>query len=331
MGLRSTESRIGGQPADELRLRGRIYPGNTDPMRVGAFELDEPLPELLDPHAIVMLRPWVDVGSVGTLTLRRLERRFRAKEIGRLARPGTFFDFTRYRPMTRLVDTRRETTFPNAWVRHARAPEGSDLVFLHLLEPHAMAEDYIDSIMELLEYLKVTVYCRVGAMYDSVPHTRPIVITGNTGTLEPRPGSNPPLVMQRQSTYEGPTSIMNLVTDRANEAGIITMNFMAHLPHYAQMDEDFLATARMLQVLSAFFDIPLSDAAIRRGEEQYRHLAAAVERNSELKSVIAELEAHYDLTYGTSESRGEPSLSPEIEQFLRGLDIGTPDTDRPSD
>src|SRR5262249_10926504 len=143
------------------------------------------------------------------------------------------------------------------------------------------------------------------------------------------------LVHQQQSSYEGPTSIMNLVTDRANEAGIATMNFMAHLPHYAQMDEDHLATARMLQVLSAFFDVPVSDAAVRRGEEQYRHLAAAVERNTELKSVIAELEAHYDLTYGPTETKLEPKegplLSPEIEQFLAGLDIGTQDPERPQD
>lgn len=34
-------------------------------MRIGAFELVEPLPELRDPHAFAMIRPWVDVGSVG--------------------------------------------------------------------------------------------------------------------------------------------------------------------------------------------------------------------------------------------------------------------------
>ena len=43
-------------------------------MRIGAFELNEPVPELRDPHAFAMVRPWVDVGSVGTLTLNRLER-----------------------------------------------------------------------------------------------------------------------------------------------------------------------------------------------------------------------------------------------------------------
>jgi hypothetical protein len=98
-------------------------------MRIGAFELQDPVPELREPHALVMLRPWVDVGSVGSLTLRRLERHFGAKELGKLARPGTFFDFTRYRPTTRLVDGRRETTFPNANVRYAQPEAGPDLLF----------------------------------------------------------------------------------------------------------------------------------------------------------------------------------------------------------
>jgi hypothetical protein len=268
------------------------------------------------------------------LTLRRFERHFGAEEIAKLARPGTFFDFTRYRPTTRIIDGRRDTIFPNAWVRYAQPPEGPGLLFLHLLEPHAMAEDYIDSIMELLEYLNVRVYCRVGAMYDSVPHTRPIVITGNPGTARARPGANPPLVVQRQSTYQGPTSIMNLVTDRAAELGIVTMNFMAHLPHYAQMDEDHAGTARMLEVLAAYYDIPQHDRTTRRGHEQYRRLAAAVEGNPELKAVVAQLEAHYDTTYGKPEelpsTEERPQLAPEIEQFLRGLDLGPEEPDRPS-
>ena len=41
-------------------------------MRIGEFEIDEPIPDLKDPHAIAVLRPWIDVGSVGTLALSRL-------------------------------------------------------------------------------------------------------------------------------------------------------------------------------------------------------------------------------------------------------------------
>ena len=71
-------------------------------MRIGAFEVVEPLPELRNTCAISMLRPWVDVGRVGSLVLNALERYTGAEELGRLARPGNFFDFTRYRPRMKV-------------------------------------------------------------------------------------------------------------------------------------------------------------------------------------------------------------------------------------
>jgi hypothetical protein len=269
-----------------------------------------------------MIRPWVDVGSVGTLTLRRLERHFGAQELGKLARPGTFFDFTRYRPEVRIVNGERETTFPNSVVNYAQPESGPNLLFLHLLEPHAMAEDYVDSIVDLLKHFNASVYCRVGAMYDSVPHTRPIVVTGNPGSIEPRPGMTPPLVQQRQSQYQGPTTIMNTITDAATKMGMATVNFMAHLPHYAQLEEDFAGAARMLQVLCAYYDVPAGVAPTRRGERQYREIDAAVERKPELKTHIAQLEAHYDATYDAPQQDApKTTLSPEIEQFLKDLDL----------
>jgi hypothetical protein len=266
----------------------------------------------------------VDVGSVGSLTLRRLERHFGAQELGKLARPGTFFDFTRYRPNVRNVNGERVTTMPNSNVNYAMPEHGPHLLFMHLLEPHAMAEDYIDSLVALLEHFKVSVYCRIGAMYDSVPHTRPIVVTGNTGAIEPREGSTPPLLQQRGSQYEGPTTIMNTLTDAVTKMGAGTMNLMAHLPHYAQLEEDYAGTARMLQVLASFYDVPSTVMPTRRAERQYREVDAAVERKSDMRSLIARLEAYYDSTYQSSKSETDTdppaSLSPEIEQFLKDLD-----------
>ena len=124
-------------------------------MKIGAFEIVEPVPALREPHAIVMIRPWVDVGSVGTLTLRQIERHFDAQPIGKLARPGTFFDFTRYRPTVRIVDGQREMTYPNTFVNYAQPDGGPDLLFIHLLEPHAMAEDYVDSLVDLFKHFEV--------------------------------------------------------------------------------------------------------------------------------------------------------------------------------
>ena len=171
-------------------------------MRIGAFEINEPVPELHEPHAIAMVRPWVDVGSVGTLTLRRLERHFGAKEVGKLARPGHFFDFTRYRPTTRFVDGKRVVTVPNSTINYAQPEDGPDLLFFHLLEPHAMGEDYTESVVEVFKFFGVSRYCRLGAMYDAVPHTRPLLVTGALGGATPLEGKKVP-IRERQSRYHG--------------------------------------------------------------------------------------------------------------------------------
>ena len=294
-------------------------------MRVGAFEINEPIPELKVPHAFAMIRPWVDVGNVGTLTLNRLERFMGSKELGRLHRPGTFFDFTRYRPNMRLVDGARQVKIPNSTIRYATTETGPDYLFFHLLEPHSNGEDYTDSILEVVRYFGVKRYCRVGAMYDAVPHTRPLLVTGSLGSVEQkRPVPNFKL---QQSTYQGPTTIMNLLSEGIERDQIETINFMVHLPQYVQLEEDYAGTSRMIEVLSSVYDnIPPDLAPVRRGQRQYRELNATVDRNSELKTLIQQMEQYYDsqLTAESASSSSEggsssPALSPEIEAFLSEL------------
>ena len=283
------------------------------------------MPELRDPHVFAMIRPWVDVGSVGTLTLTRLERFLGSKELGRLHRPGEFFDFTRYRPSMRLVDDKRQVRIPNSVIRYAVTENGPDYLFFHLREPHANSEEYTDSILKIVETFGVKRYCRLGAMYDAVPHTRPLLVTGSLGSVtQLRPVPNLKL---RQSTYQGPTTIMNLVSDGIDEMGVEAINFMVHLPQYVQLDEDFNGTARMLEALSSVYpDIPADLAPVRRGQRQYRELNSAVERNSELHGLIQQMEAYYDSNEAEPTESAETetaaervSLSPEIEQFLSQL------------
>ena len=283
------------------------------------------MPELRDPHVFAMIRPWVDVGSVGTLTLTRLERFLGSKELGRLHRPGEFFDFTRYRPSMRLVDDKRQVRIPNSIIRYAVTENGPDYLFFHLREPHANSEEYTDSILKIVETFGVKRYCRLGAMYDAVPHTRPLLVTGSLGSVtQLRPVPNLKL---RQSTYQGPTTIMNLVSDGIDEMGVEAINFMVHLPQYVQLDEDFNGTARMLEALSSVYpDIPSDLAPVRRGQRQYRELNSAVERNSELHGLIQQMEAYYDSNEAEPTESAETetaaervSLSPEIEQFLSEL------------
>ncbi|MCH8349387.1 MAG: PAC2 family protein [Chloroflexi bacterium] len=288
-------------------------------MRVGEFEINEPVPELKDPHVLAVLRPWIDVGNVGTLSLERIERHYQAEELGRLARPGRFYDFTRYRPRSYIEEGRRGLSIPSTVIRYVIREDSPDLVFAHLLEPHNYGEDYTESMVELLKFLGAKRYMLLGAMYDMVPHTRPLLVSG--GANQPQAEEEYRLVGARPSNYEGPTTITYLISQQAEALGIETRTFVVHLPQYFQVDEDFTGAARLMEVLCSLYDLPESLKQPERGREQYKALENIVNDASGVSSLLQRLEERYDREQ--NEETGElTKLSPNIEEFLRTLDEG---------
>jgi len=292
-------------------------------MKIGAFEIAGSLPELDRPHAIAMMRPWVDVGNIGTVVLTRLERHFQAKELAKLAQPGHFFDFTRYRPILRYVDGERRVTIPNTFINYSQQEGMRDLLFVHLLEPHSSGEEYIKSVLKLFKTLGVTRYLLVGGMYDVVPHTRPLLISGS---LRMEDGEEiAEKFHMKSSTYEGPTSILYMVSQEARQMGMETGNLTVHLPQYVQLEEDLSGAAAALEVLGAIYPLPAELEGKEEGERQYRELSATVARNPELRALVQRLEALYDSRSPKKEEAEEeeeegPPLSREVERFLLDMD-----------
>jgi hypothetical protein len=293
-------------------------------MRIGQFELVEPLPTLREPHAVAMLHPWVDAGNVGTLALNRMEGRMGAREIGRLVRPGMFFDFTRYRPITKQVNGKRTLTVPNTVVKLLHREEDPDILLCHILEPHAFAEDYIDTLVDLFKTLGIKRHCRLGGMWDAVPHTRPLLVTG---TLDGKPIEGVRgLTSRRWGAYEGPTTILGQLNTRLEEMGVENMSLMVHLPQYLQLEEDMSGSSRLLEVLTALYKLPQDMPQSELGQRQYSDLSGEVERNPEARRLVRRLEAHYDQRTAAREEQGAaseeqaPPLAPGIQDFLR--DVG---------
>ena len=291
-------------------------------MRIGNFEFEEPLPELNDPHVLAVLRPWIDVGRVGTITLRRIERHLEAKEVGRLVTPGRFYDFTRYRPRTRIRRGKREYTIPSTTIKVAKRESGPDIVTLHLLEPHAYGEDLNESVTEMMDLMGVKRYSLLGAMYDMVPHTRPLLVSG--GTLDPSNEAEYRSVRVRPSDYEGPTTITHRIFEHADAHGMDTRIFVVHLPQYFQVEEDFNGAARLTGILCQIYGLPGRLEDQERGSQQYSSLQNIVSDTSEVSKLLGRLEERYDRENGEAASGAEPvaPLSPQIEAFLEGLDFG---------
>jgi len=189
-----------------------------------------------------------------------------------------------------------------------------------MLEPHSHAEIYVDSVVRLLARFGVKRYCLLGSMYDLLPHTRPLLVTGGGSGK----GTQQELEKRgiESSDYQGPTSITSLVAQRANEMGIETMSLIVHLPQYTQVDEDYVGTVRLMQVLGSLYGLPVDAAYVEKAEKQLEQINLALEKNSQLKATLEQLESYYDERVRSKRKKeeGTPRLSPEVEKFLSEMD-----------
>ena len=279
------------------------------------FNISEKL-ELPDNEivAISNLRPWINAGRVGTISLNKLKNLTNAKEIGSLKDPGNFFDFTRYRPRFKYENETRKLIIPNIKI-HLGHHKNISFLFIDLREPHYNSQLLIDSIYQFLSQSKIQEYCRIGSMYDSVPHTRPMIVSGaNT--------SNAKLINTSNNKYQGPTSILNLLSEKLTENGVKSSTLMAHIPQYIQLDNDYFASAKVLECLAEMYDLDKSIADKSFGETQYNDFTESLKFNTELSKLVSALEKYYDSNYSekkSDESNPDTPMSDELENFLDNI------------
>ncbi len=231
-----------------------------------------------------------------------------------------FYDFSRYRPTISLVEGQRVIQIPNTFISCSKKGDRGDFVFLHCLEPHAMGEVYVESTLKLLERLNVKRYCLLGGMYDSVPHTRPLIVTGSAteSSLERKLRK----ANVKASGYQGPTTINILISEQAPKYGIATTTLIVHLPQYAQLERDYSGQYTLLNLLCYLYDLSLDLSQIKRqGEEQYQRISVAVEASPEARELVKAMEMSYD--EGLEEGKipeARYHLSPEVEKFLKEME-----------
>ncbi len=292
-------------------------------MRIGCFTLNDPVPELNEPYVMACLRPWIDVNSVGSLVIGELETRLGATEMGALTRPGRFYDFTRYRPIIHLEDGIRDFSIPNTPVHYAKREGLNDVVLLRLLEPHAESELYIESILKLFKAIGAKKYILLGSMHDMVPHTRPLLVSGygmgKDARKDVKKAGALPVI------HHGPSTIVNLVTQKAAQVGIETVSFIVSLPQYVALEEDYVGKVRLMEVLNFLYDIPVDREDFEKALEQRRLVSQRVDDTPAVKALLPELEKAYDLRVKTAGTAGTSQMTSEMEEIfwsILGKDIG---------
>ncbi len=285
-------------------------------MRIGAFQLEEPVPELQHPHALAVLLPWIDAGTAASSVITILERHLDASSLGKLRVPGAFLDFTRYRPHVRLSEGSHQTEIPNTFINYARWTYGSDFVFLHLMEPHMLSEIYVSSVLDVLQKLGVRRYLLLGAMYDLFPHTRPLVVSG---IMEGTAGQELRTAGVEDSNYEGPTTITMRISQMAAILGIEVATIVVHLPQYMQLEHDWAGKLRLLEILDSLYGFNINLAPVRaEAERQYAQVSMTMAREPYLRKIVERLEAYYETRKSGKDSEGV-ELAPEIQEYLNDI------------
>jgi hypothetical protein len=269
---------------------------------------------------VTVLQPWIDVGSVGTMTLAFLGETMDAEPLGQLSRPGRFFDFTRYRPMLSREGGERKVTVPNARMHYARGQEGTDWVFTHMLEPHNNGEEFVEGLIEVVGRLGIREYVMIGSMYAPVPHTRKPIASGGSSDpdMRRRLASNG----VRESNYEGPTTILAIMGASGPSLGVKTTTMILQLPAYAQVERDYMGLQASLELLSGIYDLELDIETVREEADRQRQaLDETAAEDARLQVWLKELELAYDMEARQQpEAEASPPLSPSLEKFLQEVE-----------
>jgi hypothetical protein len=159
-------------------------------------------------------------------------------------------------------------------------------------------------------------------MSAPVPHTRPPIISGSASDDALQERLRQLGVRVGTGTYQGPTSILSLVTNEVQQLGIDTLTVMLQLPGYLQVEPYYRGLNALLELLSGLYDLSLNTDAVRQKmERQGASLDESVQQDPHVQDMVRELEATYDSEPGSSAPEEDsPTLSPELDQFLHDVE-----------
>jgi proteasome assembly chaperone (PAC2) family protein len=275
-------------------------------------ELIGPLPELVDPVVVAAFAGWNDAADAATGAVEHLIDQWQAQALGELD-PEDYYDYQVNRPHITLdAEGVRSLTWPTTSISVARIPlSRRDVVLVRGIEPSMRWQAYCAEILDLARGLKATQVVTLGALLAATPHTRPVPVTGlaNDPAIADRLGFEP-------SSYEGPTGIVGVLQQAAQNAGLSAVSLWAAVPYYVAEPPCPKATLALLGMVEELLDVPVplgdlpDDAhAWQRGADE---LAAD---DTEVAEYVQQLEEARD-TAELPEATGD-AIAREFERYLR--------------
>lgn len=274
----------------------------------------EDLPELVDPIVIAAFEGWNDAGEAASSVLDHLGQVWKADPIAAID-PEDYYDFQVNRPRVGATDGVRRITWPTTRVLYApRAAAGRDILLIQGIEPSTRWRGFVIELLALADEVDASMVVCLGALLADVPHTRPLPV----GVYSEDAQLTHDLDLE-PSTYEGPTGIVGVLADAANQAQIPTVSCWVSVPHYAGGTPSPKATLALLDHVEDLLDLRVPHGELedlsRAWERGVDELAAGDE---EVAEYVQALEQATDAAEHP-EASGD-AIAREFQRYLRRRD-----------
>jgi proteasome assembly chaperone (PAC2) family protein len=213
---------------------------------------------------------------------------------------------------------KRHLNWPANEFYYYRSPGGSgrDLVLMVGVEPDLRWSAYTGYISSVARANGARLIVTVGALLDSVPHTRAPRVMGTTtsdslgpeyeGIKYPRPN------------YEGPSGITSATIDVLSKHDIPSVSIWGHAPHYLQVTYNPTITMAILKEVQKFIPAKLDLSGLEKEAADFdKNLSSALDGQRELAAYVQKLEERFDSEEEARRSPEPRELMAELEEFLR--------------
>ena len=299
-----------------------------NPLDLIRFETDgeiTPRPGAL----IVALGAFIDAGNVQKVLAEHLLAGGEARVVASFD-VDQLIDYRGRRPVM-VFDTNRWVGYddPSILLYALTDRDGQAYYLLVGPEPDFQWERLVEAVRIVMSSLGINLAVHVHGIPMGVPHTRPVGMTAHA--------TNPRLIGDASSPFgrvQVPGSFASLLELRLGEAGVDSLGFVIHVPHYLAAAEwaEGALTALNAVTDATGLNLPNDDLVTRAGVNT-RAIADELADNEEAGQLVSALEQQYDqFVQGTQRASllapQEPELpsadelGAEFEAFLRSTADG---------
>jgi len=281
------------------------------------------MPDLDKPLMLGAWSGWSDAGECATLALREVVHQIGAQRFASID-AEEFYNFTEERPVVRnMSDGTRRLIWPKNDIYYWKSGIGDapDLVLIIGTEPHLKWRTYTNAVAQLGHAVGVELLATIGALLDSVPHTRAarVLCTTVESNLPERYGH----IHYPRPNYEGPSGMTSATIDAFAKQGIKSVSIWGHAPHYLQVKRNPAITLAMLNEISNLTSMPFDTRQLERDAAEFEEtITRAIESQDEVRSYVTRLEEQYDDEQTIAEDPVSGDVVQELDEFLRGRSTG---------